>query len=296
MFKSGFVAILGLPNVGKSTLLNNILKEKVSIVSPKPQTTRNKILGILNEKDCQIVFIDTPGIHNAKNKLDEYMNKSISNAKEDVDILLYVIDGTKKITDNVIETLNKHTKGVENVILVVNKVDMVTFEKLYPELEKCNKLDNIKDIVPVSAKTGKNVDELVKVIKNHLTDSTRYYDEDIYTDKPIKFLVAEIIREKTLWLLQHEIPHGIAIEILSYKDESNICQIDADIIIEKQSHKKIVIGDKGEMLKNIGIKARQEIEKLIDKKVMLKLFVKVRDDWRNKSNFVNSLGYDSHDI
>ena len=296
MFKSGFVAILGLPNVGKSTLLNNILKEKVSIVSPKPQTTRNKILGILNEKDCQIVFIDTPGIHNAKNKLDEYMNKSISNAKEDVDILLYVIDGTKKITDNVIETLNTHTKGVENVILVVNKVDMVTFEKLYPELEKCNKLDNIKDIVPVSAKTGKNVEELIKVIKNHLTDNTRYYDEDIYTDKPIKFLVAEIIREKTLWLLQHEIPHGIAIEILSYKDTDNICQIDADIIIEKQSHKKIVIGDKGDMLKNIGIKARQEIEKLIDKKVMLKLFVKVRDDWRNKSNFVNSLGYDSHDI
>ena len=296
MFKSGFVAILGLPNVGKSTLLNNILKEKVSIVSPKPQTTRNKILGILNEKDCQIVFIDTPGIHNAKNKLDEYMNKSISNAKEDVDILLYVIDGTKKITDNVIETLNKHTKGVENVILVVNKVDMVTFEKLYPELEKCNKLDNIKDIVPVSAKTGKNVEELVKVIKNHLTDNTRYYDEDIYTDKPIKFLVAEIIREKTLWLLQHEIPHGIAIEILSYKDTDNICQIDADIIIEKQSHKKIVIGDKGDMLKNIGIKARQEIEKLIDKKVMLKLFVKVRDYWRNKSNYVNSLGYDSHDI
>lgn len=296
MFKSGFVAILGLPNVGKSTLLNNILKEKVSIVSPKPQTTRNKILGILNDKDCQIVFIDTPGIHNAKNKLDEYMNKSISNAKEDVDILLYVIDGTKKITDNTIDTLNKYTKGVENVILVVNKVDMTTFEKLYPELEKCNKLDNIKDIVPVSAKTGKNVDELIKVIKEHLTDDTRYFDEDIYTDKPVKFLVAEIIREKTLWLLQHEIPHGIAIEILSYKDSDTLCEIDADIIIEKQSHKKIVIGDKGEMLKNIGIKSRLEIEKLLDKKVMLKLFVKVRDDWRNKSNFVNSLGYNSNDL
>ena len=296
MFKSGFVAILGMPNVGKSTLLNNILKEKVSIVSPKPQTTRNKILGILNEEDSQIVFIDTPGIHNSKNKLDDYMNKAITNAKEDVDILLFVIDGTKKITDNVIETLNKYTKGIDKVILVVNKVDAVTFDKLYPELEKCNKLDNIKDIVPVSAKTGKNVDELVKVIKANLTDDTKYFDDDIYTDKSVKFLVAEMIREKALWLLQQEIPHGIAIEILSFKDGDTLCEIDADIVCERQSHKKIIIGDKGEMLKNIGIKSRQEIEKLLGKKVMLKLFVKVRDDWRNKSNYVNSLGYNSNDI
>jgi len=153
--KSGFVAILGMPNVGKSTLLNCILKEKVSIVSPKPQTTRNKILGIYNDEDSQIVFIDTPGIHNSHNKLDEYMDKAIITAKEDVDVLLFVIDGKKKITDNIIDTLNKYTKNIKNIILVVNKIDDTTYEKLYPELAKCNNLENVKDIVPVSALKGR---------------------------------------------------------------------------------------------------------------------------------------------
>lgn len=294
--KSGFVAILGLPNVGKSTLLNAILKEKVSIVSPKPQTTRNKILGILNEEDTQIVFIDTPGIHNAHNKLDEYMNKAINVAKDDVDVVLFVIDGTKKIGDNVIDTLNKYTKGIDNVILVVNKIDDTTYEKLYPELSKCNSLDNVKDIVPISAKKGKNLDELKRVIKSYLKDDVKYFDDDIYTDQSIKFLCAEIIREKALWLLQDELPHGIAIEIASFKDNENLCEIDADIIIEKSSHKQIIIGKGGAMLKNIGIKSRQDMEKLVGKKVMLRLFVKVREDWRSKSSTIKSLGYDSQDL
>lgn len=294
--KSGFVAILGLPNVGKSTLLNAILKEKVSIVSPKPQTTRNKILGILNEEDTQIVFIDTPGIHNAHNKLDEYMNKAINVAKDDVDVVLFVIDGTKKIGDNVIDTLNKYTKGIDNVILVVNKIDDTTYEKLYPELSKCNSLDNVKDIVPISAKKGKNLDELKRVIKSYLKDDVKYFDDDIYTDQSIKFLCAEIIREKALWLLQDELPHGIAIEIARFNDNENLCEIDADIVIEKSSHKQIIIGKGGAMLKNIGIKSRQDMEKLVGKKVMLKLFVKVREDWRSKSNSIKSLGYDSQDL
>lgn len=294
--KSGFVAILGLPNVGKSTLLNALLKEKVSIVSPKPQTTRNKILGILNEEDSQVVFIDTPGIHNAHNKLDEYMNKAINVAKDDVDVVLFVIDGTKKINDNVIDTLNKYTKNIDNVILVVNKIDDTTYEKLYPELQKCNALDNVKDIVPVSAKKSKNLEELLKVIKSYLKDDVRYFDEDIYTDQSIKFLCAEIIREKALWLLQDELPHGIAIEIARFSDGENLCEIDADIIIEKASHKQIIIGKGGAMLKNIGIKSRQDIEKLVDKKVMLKLFVKVREDWRTKASTIKSLGYDSQDL
>lgn len=294
--KSGFVAILGLPNVGKSTLLNALLKEKVSIVSPKPQTTRNKILGILNEEDTQIVFIDTPGIHNSHNKLDEYMNKAINVAKDDVDVVLFVIDGTKKINDTVIETLNKYTKNIDNVILVVNKIDDTTYEKLYPELSKCNALDNVKDIVPVSAKKSKNLEELLKVIKSYLKDDVRYFDEDIYTDQSIKFLCAEIIREKSLWLLQDELPHGIAIEIARFEDGETLCEIDADIIIEKASHKQIIIGKGGAMLKNIGIKSRQDIERLVDKKVMLKLFVKVREDWRTKSSTIKSLGYDSQDL
>lgn len=294
--KSGFVAILGQANVGKSTLLNAILKEKVSIVSPKPQTTRNKILGILNDEDSQIIFIDTPGIHNSHNKLDEYMNKAINTAKKDVDVLLYVIDGTKKISDTTIETLNKYTKDIENIILVVNKIDDTTYEKLYPELNKCNNLNNVKDIVPVSALKGKNIEELIKVIKSYLSEGVKYFDEDIYTDKSIKFLTAEIIREKALWLLQDELPHGIAIEIVRFEELENICEIDADIVLEKASHKQIVIGKNGSMLKNIGIKSRQDIEKLVGNKVMLKLFVKVREDWRSNSNAIKSLGYNSNDL
>lgn len=293
--KSGFVAILGQPNVGKSTLLNAILKEKVSIVSPKPQTTRNKILGILNDEDGQIVFIDTPGIHNSHNKLDEYMNKAIINAKQDVDVILYVIDGTKRITDQTIEVLNKYTKNTENIILVVNKVDDTTYAKLYPELAKCNKLDNIKDIVPVSALKGKNLEELIKVIKSYLKDDVRYFDEDIYTDKSIKFLVSEIIREKSLWLLQDELPHGIAVDITRFS-EGEICEIDVDLIVERDNHKQIVIGKNGSKLKEIGIKSRLDIEKLVGKQVMLKIFVKVKEDWRNSGSVVKSLGYNQQDL
>lgn len=293
--KSGFVAILGEANVGKSTLLNAILKEKVSIVSPKPQTTRNRILGIFNDEECQIVFIDTPGIHKAKNKLDEYMSKAISSARSDVDVIMYVLDGTKKITDTTIENLNKYTQGAK-VILVINKMDEITYEKLYPELIKCNNLENIKDIVPVSAKKSKNLDELLNVVKSYLKEDVKYFDDDVYTDVSLKFLVGEIIREKALWLLQDELPHGIAIEISRFNEDLPICEIDADIILEKASHKAIVIGKNGSMLKDIGTKARADIEKLLDKQIMLKLFVKVREDWRNSNTSIKSLGYNSQDL
>jgi len=276
--------------------LNAILKEKVSIVSPKAQTTRNKILGILNEDDCQIVFIDTPGIHSSHNKLDDYMNKAIISAKQDVDVLLYVIDGSKKITDSVIENLNKYTKDIDNVILVVNKIDGVSYEKLYPELSKCNNLSNVKDIVPISALKNKNINELLKVVKSYLKDDVAYFDTDIYTDQSVKFLVGEIIREKALWLLQDELPHGIAIDIIRFAEGEMLTEIDADIIIEKQSHKQIVIGKNGSMLKNIGIKSREDIEKLLNTKVMLKLFVKVKSDWRDTSSAVKSLGYNAQDL
>ena len=294
--KSGFVAILGQPNVGKSTLLNAILKEKVSIVSPKPQTTRNKILGIYNDEESQIVFIDTPGIHTSHNKLDEYMNKAISTAKKDVDVIVYVIDGTKKINQSTLDTLNKYTKDESNVILVVNKVDDTTYEKLYPELSKCNSLEGVKDIVPLSALKGKNVEELIKVIKTYLTDDVMYYDDDIYTDQSVKFIVAETIREKALWLLQDELPHGIAVEIVRFEEGESLTEIDADIILEKSSHKQIVIGKNGSMLKSIGMKSRHDIEKLIGTKVMLKLFVKVREDWRHKDSVLKSIGYNQQDL
>lgn len=294
--KTGFVAILGQPNVGKSTLLNAILKEKVSIVSPKPQTTRNKILGIYNDEDCQIVFIDTPGIHNSHNKLDEYMAKAINSASRDVDVLLYVLDGSKKFSEKTLEILNEYTQTIKNVVLVVNKVDDTTYEKLYPELSKCNNLSGIKDIVPVSALKGKNINELIKVIKGYLTDSVKYYDDDIYTDQSVKFIVSETIREKALWLLQDEIPHGIAVEIVRFVEGEELCEIDADIIVEKNSHKQIVIGKNGSMLKNIGTKSRRDIEKLVNNHVMLKLFVKVREDWRQKDSVLKSVGYNHQDL
>lgn len=293
--KSGFVTILGKPNVGKSTLLNQILGEKVAIVSPKPQTTRNKILGILNEPDYQIIFIDTPGKHNIKNKLDKYMDSEIEQAKKDVDIVLLVIDGSKKISEADYQFVESFEKNQQKVIVVVNKIDATTFEKLYPQLVRFNDMKFVLDIIPISARTGKNVEDLVKVIKDNLTSDIRYYDEDIYTDKSVRFMVSEIIREKALLYLQDEIPHGVAVDIVEFKEDAKKVIIDADIICERDSHKPIILGRGGEMIKKIGTEARLDIEKLVDNKVFLNLFVKVRDNWRNNNNQINNLGYVSED-
>lgn len=289
-FKSGFVAIIGEPNVGKSTLLNRILGEKVAIVSPKPQTTRNKIIGILNEPDCQIIFIDTPGMHKSKNKLDEFMQKNIDRAKQGVDVTVIVLDGLKAFTKERMDFVRSHDN--ENTILVVNKIDETSFEKLYPKLAPFNELKNIKDIVPISAKKGKNVDVLLNIIKKYLTSNIKFFPDDVYTDKSERFLVSEIIREKALYLLQDEIPHGIAIDILKYNETDDLYTIDADIVCEKSSHKQIIIGKNGEMLKEIGTRSREEIEKLVGVKVMLNLFVKVRSDWRNNNLYIKDLGYE----
>ena len=289
-FKSGFVAIIGEPNVGKSTLLNRILGEKVAIVSPKPQTTRNKIIGILNEPDCQIIFIDTPGMHKSKNKLDEFMQKNIDRAKQGVDVTVIVLDGLKAFTKERMDFVRSHDN--ENTILVVNKIDETSFEKLYPKLTPFNELKNIKDIVPISAKKGKNVDVLLNIIKKYLTSNIKFFPDDVYTDKSERFLVSEIIREKALYLLQDEIPHGIAIDILKYNETDDLYTIDADIVCEKSSHKQIIIGKNGEMLKEIGTRSREEIEKLVGVKVMLNLFVKVRSDWRNNNLYIKDLGYE----
>lgn len=295
-FKSGFVSILGAPNVGKSSILNKIIKEKVSIVSPKPQTTRNKILGILNENEYQIIFIDTPGIHSSKNKLDEYMQKSINSAKKDVDVILLVIDGSKPINEKIYKFIEQNSSELHNVILVVNKIDLSNYEKLYPSLDKLNKIKGIKEIIPVSALKNKNIDKLVELIKKYIPEGVRYFDTDIYTDKYVTFMVSEIIREKALYLLQDEIPHGIGIEVVNFKESEDFANISCDIICEKSSHKQIIIGKQGNMLKEIGSKSRIEIEKLLNKKVMLNLFVKVREDWRNNANLVKNLGYIDKDI
>ncbi len=294
--KSGFVAIIGKPNVGKSTLLNFIIGEKVSIVSPKPQTTRNKILGILNEPEYQIIFIDTPGMHKSHNKLDEYMEKSIQEAKKDVDVLIIMIDGSKGIRQNDLDLVKSYEKTNQKVIVVVNKIDTTTFEKLYPDLAKLNELSFVEDIIPISARTGKNVDVLVSKIKSLLTDTTQYFEEDVYTDKSVRFMLAEMVREKALYLLQDEIPHGIAIEVVKMQEIDGVMHIDVDIICERKTHKMIIIGKNGTMLKEIGTRARIDMEQLLDQKVYLQLFVKVKEDWRNSDYYVGDFGYKKTDL
>lgn len=294
--KSGFVAIIGKPNVGKSTLLNRIIGEKVSIVSPKPQTTRNKILGILNEKDYQIIFIDTPGMHKSHNKLDEYMEKSIKEAQKDVDVLLIMLDGSKGIRQADIDQIKSYEKTNQKVIVVVNKIDTTTFEKLYPDLAKLNSLSFVVDIIPISARSGKNVDVLVDKIKSLLTDTQVYFDNDMYTDKSVRFMLAEFVREKALYLLQDEIPHGLAIEVVSMQEENNVMSIDIDIVVERKTHKMIVIGKNGSMLKEIGSRARVDMEELLGTKVYLQLFVKVKEDWRNSDYYVDDFGYKKTDL
>ncbi len=292
-FKSGFVAILGEPNVGKSTLINALLGEKVAIVSPKPQTTRNKIIGILNRPECQIILIDTPGMHPSKNKLDEFMQKSIDSARQGVDVNIIVLDGTKPFTEKRLKFVEQFDKA--NTILVINKIDQTSFETMYPKLAALNALKNIKDIVPLSALKGRNIEVLINIIKAHLPEGVKYFDDDVFTDKSERFLVSEIIREKALWLLQDEIPHGIAVDIIDYK-EGDVYDISADIICEKQGHKSIIIGKNGEMLKLIGSHAREDIEKMVGHQVMLRLFVKVRGNWRNNNLYIKNLGYKSDEF
>ena len=294
-FKSGFIAILGKPNAGKSTLINALVGEKVSIVSPKPQTTRNNIIGILNQEACQIVFTDTPGIHGGQSKLDKYMEKSVNNAKQGVDAVLLCVDGSKKIGQREIDFITSF-KGTENLFLIITKTDLTNFEKLYPTLDVLNKLDFVKDIIPVSSLKGRNIDILISKLKECLTTNVKYFDDELYTDKSLRFMIGETIREKTLWLLQDEIPHGLAVEIESFKEDDKKVIVDATIVCEKQNHKQIIIGQNGSMIKQIGTKARVDIENLLQKKVFLSIFVKVKEGWRDKSNYVADLGYNIKDL
>lgn len=294
-FKSGFVAIMGKPNAGKSSLLNAILGTKVSIVSPKPQTTRNNVIGILNEEDCQIVFTDTPGINVANNKLDEFMQKSVKSAKSGVDVVLLCVDGAKGIKQKDIDFINEF-KATENLMLIITKIDLTSYEKLYPQLAELNKLDYVKSIIPVSSFKKKNIDVVINEIKKYLNDDIKYFNDEEYTDKSERFMISEIIREKSLWLLQDEIPHGIAVEIAKFEENDEKIYIDADIICEKETHKQIIIGKNGSKIKEIGTKARIDIEKLLNKKLYLNLFVKIKTGWRNKQSVINELGYNSKDL
>ena len=293
--KSGFVAITGRPNAGKSTLMNKIIGEKVAIVSNKPQTTRTKIMGVRTEDDCQIVLIDTPGIHKPHNKLGEKMEKYIYTATKDIDVLLYVVDAT--LYDNEYPKEKAALEGLKAsdvpVILVVNKVDKVEKNSLLPTIQKLSELYDFSGIVPLSAKMGDNVDALLGEIKNLLSEGPQFFPGDIITDQPERQIVAEFIREKALRLLNQEIPHGIAVEIEKMqRRENGTYEILAAIYCERQSHKAIIIGKKGEKLKEIGSRARQDIERFLSSKVYLELWVKVKEDWRNKEAFMNTIGFE----
>lgn len=295
-FKCGFVTILGKPNVGKSTLLNKLVGHKVSIVSPKPQTTRNVVTGILNGEDYQAVFLDTPGIHKSKNSLDKFMEKSIQKSLEGIDLIIYMLDGTKKFSSELLDEVKMYAGKDVPMLLLVSKIDDSTMEKLYPELAKLNSLQGIKEIIPISSFTGQNLDILKTNILKHLPDGPAMYPMDISTDSTERFLASEIIREKSLWLLQQEIPHGIAVAIESFVEKENITKIDAIIYCEKQNHKRIIIGKNGEQLKKIAEESRKAIEKMLSGKVYLTLWVKVKERWRESDMLASNMGYNKKDL
>ena len=289
MRKTGFIAIVGLANAGKSTLLNALIKQKVSIVSPKPQTTRDSIMGIWTDDDSQIVFVDTPGFLQSKNALGDYMLKSIDNAVEDVDCIMVVIDGHERIGDKQLAQIRKYAKGTVPVVAVVTKITQP--ERLMPELAKLNQEHGIAEVYCVSARRNKGVDELRAALKKYLTGSELYFEEDDVTDKSQRYLVCEIIREKTLIACEKEIPHGIGVCLNKMSCEEGGWDIDATILVEKASHKPIILGKHGEMIKSLGIHARESIEKMLQAPVYLTLWVKVKEDWRNNPSVLNELGY-----
>ena len=290
--KSGFVSFIGRPNVGKSTLLNSILNKKVVITSNKPQTTRNLIQGIYNEDDTQIIFVDTPGIHKAHNKLGRALNKQAYFTINDVDIIIMVVDITEKVGSGdkfVIDIL----KNIENkpVFLVINKIDKLPREEILSKIEEYMSLYNFTEVIPVSARKKDNIDRLIEVIKKYLPDNIKYFDSDSVTNSSPEFIISELIREKVLELTDEEVPHSVTCIVDELYEEEKIINIGASIIVDRENLKKIIIGKNGNMIKEIGIRARKDIEEYFGKQVYLDLFVKVIPKWRDKEKFLNMIGY-----
>ncbi len=290
--KSGFVSFIGRPNVGKSTLLNSILNKKVVITSNKPQTTRNLVQGIYNEDDTQIIFVDTPGIHKAHNKLGRALNKQAYFTINDVDIIIMVVDITEKVGSGdkfVIDIL----KNVENkpVFLVINKIDKLPREEILSKIEEYMSLYNFTEVIPVSARKKDNIDRLIEVIKKYLPDNIKYFDSDTVTNSSPEFIISELIREKVLELTDEEVPHSVTCIVDELYEEEKIINIGASIIVDRENLKKIIIGKNGNMIKEIGIRARKDIEEYFGKQVYLDLFVKVIPKWRDKEKFLNMIGY-----
>lgn len=290
-YKSGFAALIGRPNVGKSTLMNCLIGQKIAITSNKPQTTRNRIQTVYTSKEGQIVFVDTPGIHKAKNRLGDYMVNVASKSLKEVDVILWLVEPSNFIgagERHIIEQLQKINTPV---ILVINKIDKVKREDILAFIDTYRKELDFAEIVPVSALKGENTDELIKCIMAYLPYGPAFYDEDVITDQPERQIVAELIREKALYCLEEEIPHGIAVTIERMKRRGKIVDIDATIVCEKESHKGIIIGKQGSMLKKIGTTARADIEEMLECRVNLQLWVKVKKDWRNSDFLLKNFGY-----
>lgn len=297
-FHSGFVSLIGRPNVGKSTLMNLIIGEKIAIMSGKPQTTRNRIQAILTTENSQIIFIDTPGIHKPKSKLGNYMVKSAESTFSDADIILYLIEPYEKIKDSDAAIIEKLKKTGSPVFLLINKVDTVEKPELLKVMDNYSRQYAFAEIIPVSALKGTNKDTLLKTIESYLPEGPRFFPDDMITDQPERQITAELIREKALYLLQEEIPHGIAVEITSMKQRENtaLVDIEATIYCERDSHKGIIIGKHGAMLKKIGSNARRDIERLLGSPVNLQLWVKVKKDWRDSDMLLKNFGYDAKQL
>lgn len=292
-YKSGFVSIIGRPNVGKSSLMNYVLKQKIAISSDKPQTTRQKILGLYTTEEMQIIFTDTPGIHKPKHKLGEYMIGEATAAMEDVDVILYLIDGTSTFGSGEQFIINQIKDRSCPVFLLINKIDMLSAEDILPLIDLYKDKMDFQEIIPISAVKGTNVERLLEVVKAYLPEGPQYYPEDMVTDQPERAIIGELIREKVLYLTREEVPHAVAVEVTTVKERENgNFYVEAVIYVERDSQKGIIIGKKGQMLRDIGSKARVDIEELLEGKVFLELRVKVRSDWRDNEISLRNFGFD----
>lgn len=294
--RSGFVGLIGRPNVGKSTLLNNIIGTKIAITSNVPGTTRNTIQGIYTDGNCQMVFVDTPGIHKPRHKLGKMLNKQAYITTDDVDVILFLVDITEEIGKGdkyIIDILKKCDKPI---ILVINKIDRLPKDIILTKIDEYKDLLNFDEIVPISAIKGDNVERLINILKKYLTDNIKYFDDDMITNVSNKFIIGEMVREKILELTSEEVPHSVSTSVEEMKEEDGVIHIMCDIIVDRDSLKKIIIGKGGNMIKEIGSRARKDIEKLLDKKVYLELYVKTVPKWREKDKFLNDTIFKDFDF